>query len=326
MHKQSRFDAIISFDLMGAGGLAWRLGRELGIPASGWATGSDIRVSRSSAHGRAVIRALRNLDVVFYQNCELQEKAAELLQVSVKSLSAKKHVVLPRGILSPPRAVETDTRNRARASWGVKPNDVVVLYLGRIAKKKGMLELLEALALSIPRDPRIKCVLIGSKPAFDDTSLIKKRLRQMPELSARVMLLPECSPDHVWDILAGADVFAFPSHNEGMPNSLLEAMALGVPPIAFAIPAVRELEAGTGGVLLVPPLDSKLFAEAMLRLASSPDERTRIGEKARSVVENRFTAHKNMAKAVARIAELVQNRISDGFRARIGLASHSLAR
>ena len=51
LHQKNRFDAILSFDPRRAGGLAWRLGRELGIPTAGWATGSDIRDDKNSPFG-----------------------------------------------------------------------------------------------------------------------------------------------------------------------------------------------------------------------------------------------------------------------------------
>ena len=62
-----------------------------------------------------------------------------------------------------------------------------------------------------------------------------------------------------------------------MPNSLQEAMVMGVPAIAFDIRPVLELEAGTGALVHVPQLDTTLFAEAIIRLAASPKERERIG-------------------------------------------------
>jgi glycosyltransferase involved in cell wall biosynthesis len=309
MHHRTQFDAIISFDLIGAGGLAWRLGRDLGIAASGWGTGSDVRVSVSSPHGRAVRRSLRNLDLVFYQSRELMEKAAELLGVSPRTLSGERHIVLPRGIPEPPQIANTDTRNRIRGRWGIKADEVVVLYLGRISPKKGMLELLDAIALATSKSSRIKCVLVGSKPAFDDTSVIERKLREIPGLSERVVLMPECDPDSVWENFCSADIFAFPSHQEGMPNSLLEAMASGLPSIAFAIPSVQELDAGSGGLVLVPPMHSQLLAEAVLHLASSPDERRRIGEKGKSLVMARFMVCKNMAGALTRVTEIAQKRI-----------------
>jgi glycosyltransferase involved in cell wall biosynthesis len=131
-------------------------------------------------------------------------------------------------------------------------------------------------------------------------------------------LLAECSPDKIWENISAADIFVFPSHNEGMPNSLLEAMAMGIPAVAFAIPAVRELEAGTGGVALVPPLDSSLLAQAILRLSSEREERKRIGEKGKAIVTDRFMMDKNMAEAVRRIshaAEKAQGISPEGCRA-----------
>jgi glycosyltransferase involved in cell wall biosynthesis len=310
MHRRTRFDAIISFDLIGAGGLAWRLARDLQLPASGWATGGDVRFSASSSHGRAVIRALKNLDVVFYQSRELLEKAAGLLGISPAQLAGTRHTVLSRGIPEPPRISSADARDRLRAKWGVKADEVIVLYLGRIARQKGAMELLDALELVASRDPRIRGVLIGSKPGFDDTSCVEEKLRGVASLRDRVVLLPECDPDDIWENLCAGDIFAFPSHGEGMPNSLLEAMAMGLPAIAYAIPPMRELEAGTGGLILVPPLDWRLFAEAVLRLSACRDERMQLGDKGRAVVMDRFMVGKSMAEALRRLNAVANGRCS----------------
>ena len=198
---------------------------------------------------------------------------------------------------------------RVRAAWGVKLDDVVVLYLGRISREKGILELLEAIALAASINSKIRCVLVGAKPAFDDANVVEKKLQENPRLSERVMLLPECRPDSIWENLCAADIFAFPSHNEGMPNSLLEAMAMALPAIAFAIPAVQELEAGTGSVVLVPPFDVRLFAEAIARVSTCPHQRRHVGAKAKSLVTERFLVRKNMAEALRRL-KLVSERTS----------------
>jgi teichuronic acid biosynthesis glycosyltransferase TuaC len=305
LHRRSSFDAIISFGLMGAGGVAWRMGRDLQLPAAGWATGSDIRVPAASAHGRAVIRTLQNLDFIFYQSHELLEKAAALLGTSAGQLPSNRHMVLSRGIPEPPTVAKEEMRKRIRGEWGMTADEVVVLYLGRILAQKGMLELLAALKLAAPRDSRIRCILIGARPGFDDTTLVEQKLSEVQWLRDRVKILPECNPGDVWANLCGADIFAFPSHREGMPNSLLEAMAIGLPAIAFAIPAVRELEGGTGGLVLVPPFDSKLFAEAVLRLATSPYERERIGERGKALVMDRFMVDKSMSEALRRLKLLI---------------------
>ena len=60
-----------------------------------------------------------------------------------------------------------------------------------------------------------------------------------------------------------------------------------------------EVESGRSGILMVPPFNATLFSEAILRLAQSPQERISIGE-----VMNRFMMHKNMTKAVQRLAKI----------------------
>ena len=113
---------------------------------------------------------------------------------------------------------------------------------------------------------------MGSHPAFDETIAVQKYLDKIPAVKERVRLLPACAQDKVWEYLCAADIFAFPStyKGEGMPNSLLEAMVMGLPAVAFAIPPVLEIEAGTRRThVLVPPLRlARLLAEAILRLAA----------------------------------------------------------
>ena len=141
---------------------------------------------------------------------------------------------------------------------------------------------------------------------IDETNIVQKMVDEIPGLTERVRLLPACSPDKVWEYLCGADIFAFPSHKEGIPNSLLEAMAMSVPAIAFAIPPMLEIEAGAGGLVVVTSSDSRLFSQAILRLAASSDERARIGEKGRAQVMDRFMVRKNMAEALQRLAKVVE--------------------
>jgi teichuronic acid biosynthesis glycosyltransferase TuaC len=297
MHKRVGFDAIVSFDLLAAGGLAWRLGADLGIPASGWATGELIQA-----------KTLKRLDLVYYQSRELFEEAAGVLKVCPDSMPPEKHVVLPRGILEPPSLPRADARKRARLAWGATDEHIVVLSIGRITRAKGVFELLEALSLVMRADPRVICVMIGSNPAFDETAAVQKMFHRTPNLRDRVRLLPACSPDVVPEYLCGADMFAFCSHKEGMPNALLEAMAMGIPAVAFAIAPVLEIDAEREALVTVPPFDSTLFAKAILRLVASPDDRARIAESGKARVQDRFMMRKNIAQALQLLTEMIYKR------------------
>jgi len=306
MHRHVNFDAILSFDLLGAGGMAWRVGRELSIPAAGWAFGSDVRSPKSSALGRVVARALQHLDLVFYQSHELLENAAQLLEVAADRISHGRHVVLPHGIPEPPSTRTHEVRRQIRTELGINDNQLMVLSLGRIVRSKGIFELLEAFSLAAAKDPRLVAVIVGSTPTFDETAVVREKIAQTPGLGQRVILLSSCNPAKVWEYLCAADIFAFTSHQEGMPNSLLEAMAMGVPAVAFAIPPVHEIDEDSGALVAVPPLDFASFAAALLRLAGSADERFRLAQKGKAQVMERFMVRKNMAKAVQYIACVVK--------------------
>jgi glycosyltransferase involved in cell wall biosynthesis len=305
LHRRVGFDAIVSFDLIDAGGLSWRLGKDLGIPASGWAFGSDLRHPAVSHLGRVALRALSNLDLVFYQSAELFQIGARLLDIDPARMDTNKHVILPHGVPEPRADGRNAARLRVRSSLNIREHEIVILSVASILRDKGVFELLHAMSLAVDRDCRLRCLLVGSLPGFDETGVVLKALESSPGLKEHVTLLPACNPDKVWEYLCGADLFAFPSHNEGMPNSLLEALAMGLPAVAFAIPPVLQIERGSGGLVTVPPFSCTELSEAILRLAASGDERARIGARGRTQVMEHFMINKNMAEAVRRIAQMV---------------------
>jgi teichuronic acid biosynthesis glycosyltransferase TuaC len=303
--RRKSYDMILSFNLVGAGGLAWRLARRLGIPAAGWATGNDVRVRRNSSYGRVVRTALQRLDIVFYQSAELRERAAELCEVALEQLPAARHVVLPRGIEQPPELSESD-RMRVRSELGVRPDQIVVVYIGRVVEPKGIFDLMDAFSIVRNKYPGMVCLLIGAKPGFDDVEKLNAKLAQTPSLAQSVRIIRECPPDQVWEYLKAADIFAFPSHSEGMPNSLLEAMAAGVPAVAFAIPPVLEIANGAGVLKAVRPRSVTAFARALAEFAESLNERNTFGERGRRRVLDQFMARDKMAEAVQRLGSMVE--------------------
>jgi teichuronic acid biosynthesis glycosyltransferase TuaC len=312
LYAQAKFDAIVSFDLLAGGGLAWRLARELNIPSTGWAFGDDVRVPRHSTLANVVRRALKRLDVVFYQSSELMQQAALLLGTSVQKLDPARHIVLPHGIPEAPVFHRANLRARIRHRLGITEEKVLVLSIGRILREKGAFELLEAISIASSVNPSVTCVIVGSAPEFDESVILQKKLDQRPTLKRHLQILPACAPDEVWHYLCAADVFAFTSYHEGMPNSLLEAMAMGVPAVAFAIPAVTELESGKGSPLLVPPFNSNIFATSLLRLATSASERARISELGRTIVEERYKARTNLGIAISKLRWVINNGRTSG--------------
>ena len=304
-HARVGFDALLSFDLRGGAPLAWRVARHLGLPAAGWATGSDLRVKRPGATARAATRSLRNLDLVFYQSRELLQIAAGLLGVDEGGLDPRHHVVLARGIAEPPARDWKESRSRIRARLGFADHETAVLSIGRICEGKGVYDLLAAASRVAKSTGGLRFVLIGARPGFDESERVSKVIQADPILRSCVQILPACAPEEVWDYLAASDIFAFPSHAEGMPNSPLEAMAMERPVVAFAIPPVLELDGGTGVVALCPPFDVESLADSIRRLAVGREERDRRGRQGRALVQSRFLVRRSMMAAAERIEERV---------------------
>jgi len=91
------------------------------------------------------------------------------------------------------------------------------------------------------------------------------------------------------ELLAGADLFVLSSRSEGLPMSVLEAMAAGLPVVASAVGGVPELVRDGETGALVPPGDSAALAQAIRRIACDPALRDRLGESGRQRVEREFS-------------------------------------
>jgi glycosyltransferase involved in cell wall biosynthesis len=82
--------------------------------------------------------------------------------------------------------------------------------------------------------------------------------------------------------MAACDLFCLPSHHEGLPVALMEALALGLPAVATRVGGVSELVTDGEDAVLVPPARPELLADALVDLALDPVRRDRIGRRARA--------------------------------------------
>lgn len=306
-HKEIGFDAILSFDLFGVGSLAWRIGKDLEIPSCGWGTGDDLAQPPGSMRERVLKNTLKNLDVVFYQSQELRDVAASLQNARAEKLDPQKHILLARGIGEPPILERERIRKHLQTIWGVKDGYTVIMSIGRAVREKGIFEFLKIVEKTRSSNDRFHFVWVGVQEGFDHSDEVRRYLNQNEHLAERVSLLPACHPDKVWEYLCAADMFLFLSHQkyEGMPNSLLEAMAMSVPPVAFDIPPIREIEGGTGALVTVEPFNTQEISKVLLRLVENEEERQKIGASAREQVMNRFLSKNTMVRVLNILSQII---------------------
>jgi glycosyltransferase involved in cell wall biosynthesis len=114
-----------------------------------------------------------------------------------------------------------------------------------------------------------------------------ERMIKDHELIENVLLLPSLTQPDLWWLFAHADVVISPGEHDGVPNSLLEAMASGCYPVAGDIESLREwITPGING-LLYPPADAIALAESILLILENPDRRLEAARQNRNLIRER---------------------------------------
>jgi teichuronic acid biosynthesis glycosyltransferase TuaC len=297
LHRQKAFEAIIGFDLGGAGGLAWRLGRDLGIPAAGWAYGSETRIDPAKGPGKSVVEAVNKLDLVFYQSSELRDCASTMAGRPLDH-EPLRHLVLPHGIrLSDRRAPSANETKSLRTAWGATETDRVILSIGRVRRDKGVFDQLEAFSAVAEAEPRARLVIVGALPPRDDSEELRAAVQRSP-LKHRIQVMPALDPTLIPDALNAADIFAFTSYLEGMPNVVLEAMLFERPTVAFDIPPLREADPNGEALAFAAKGDVNELGLRLKSLLINETERANRVKNGTRLVESTFDMRNNLKRAV----------------------------
>jgi L-malate glycosyltransferase len=175
---------------------------------------------------------------------------------------------------------------RDRSDWKFRlnlPREALTFgTVGRFVPVKCYPVLLEASRWIFEKIPNSYLVLVGDGPLREQLAGLARDYQVVD----RVRFLGWRSD--VAEILNALDVYVLASESEGMSNTILEAMACGVPVVATAVGGNVELVDGAGG-LLVPPYNPRSLADAVILLLSAPARREKMGRLARRRVEEHFS-------------------------------------
>jgi len=167
-----------------------------------------------------------------------------------------------------------DAPEAAREKLGLGPNADALLFVGNFLPVKNPLMLLEAWRLAREKlpDRDLRLIMIGAGPM---EAAIRGRAAQLGLQDA--LDLPGRLPSSaVADYLRAARCLVLSSHNEGVPNVVLEAMASGVPVVSTDVGGISEVLDAPFMGKLVPPGDGEALAEAIVEIVGSPSDRGRI--------------------------------------------------
>ncbi len=189
---------------------------------------------------------------------------------------------------------DPEARARIREALGVPQDRVVVTAVSRLVRHKGYAELLAAM-----RDvPEAELWVVGERLPTDRGEDLGPLFTQSG-LRGRLRMLGYRAD--VPAVLAASDIFALPSHFEGLPMSVIEAMLTGLPVVATDIRGPREQVVHGQTGLLVPSMTVAPLADALRRLATDPALRRRMGDAGRA----RAMALYDEARVVGRTLELM---------------------
>jgi glycosyltransferase involved in cell wall biosynthesis len=196
----------------------------------------------------------------------------------------EKFEVIPVGLdLDPFLELSDDDGDDFRQEVDAGPDDVLLVYAGRLVPIKRVDRAIRAVAHAREQGVRARLAVVGDGPLREELTALRDSL----ELGDPVRFLGY--RDRLKSAIAGADIAILTSDNEGTPVFLIEAGAGSTPAVATSVGGVPDVvKAETG--LLVAPEDESALAEAIERLAGDPDLRTALGGRAREHVRDRFAS------------------------------------
>jgi teichuronic acid biosynthesis glycosyltransferase TuaC len=252
-------DCLLSYWAHPDGTVAVQAAKAIGAASAVIVGGSDILLlPQSRSRRKHVVASLRASDAVLVVGKNLQAKAIAL------GLPAEKVHVAHQGV-DMDMFFPGDART-AREKLGLAPDGNVLLWVGNMVPVKGLETLLKACSLMRNRGEQFRLYLVGDGP-------LRKELEydcQSRGLSTVVHFVGARLPREISDWYRAADLMVLPSHSEGLPNVLREALACGRPFVASDVGSIPELAAGSTRSRLVMPGDAPALADAIREALHSP--------------------------------------------------------
>lgn len=177
-------------------------------------------------------------------------------------------------------------RKKLRDELSIKNDEIVFLFVGRLAAEKGIYELIDVFE-ELRNQHRIKLILIG--PFEQDYGIISNNYKNKIETNNGILFLGRFDDVRPYYLLS--DVFVLPSYREGLPGAVLEAGAMGLPCIVTDINGCNEIIRDGFNGLLVKPKDRTSLKNAMQKLIEDSPLRIKLAGNARKAVISKYERH-----------------------------------
>ncbi|BAU28098.1 glycosyltransferase involved in cell wall biosynthesis [Aneurinibacillus soli] len=195
-----------------------------------------------------------------------------------------------------PVLIENEVKKEIREELGIEEGSIVFSFIGRFVREKGIFELIEAFHRIKQEFPFARLLMIGDSLTSERDQESYQRLKEM--LNDEAIITPGFRKD-IPELLAISDVFVLPSYREGLPRSIIEAMAMEKPIIATNIRGCREEVFPEENGFLVEKADVEDLYKKMVLLCTDKEKREKFGRCSRKIVEESFNEEKVINKQLS---------------------------
>ena len=233
----------------------------------------DIAKLKNRAFGLHRISALkRNIDAFIVISQEIDRELSGI------GVSPEKRIFIPNGVdLARFAPLPLDQKTTQRKLLNL-PDGLLVVFSGRLDPEKRVEILIELWPTILERHPEASLLILGT--GSDETKLRKL---------AGANVIFGGNVEDVGPYLASSDIFVLPSSTEGLSNSLLEAMACGLPVIATSVGGATDLISSDQNGILIPPENKLALKNALYLLLSDPEKRAKFGALGQQVVQQNYS-------------------------------------
>ena len=253
-------------------------------------------------HRGVRVRMVRTLVMFFFRLLLGRARTRVILQNAEDFAIFRSQVGVPVANLRLIPGSGVDVAKYRVVQHGPRERPVVVM-VARLLRDKGVFELVEAARILRREGVAVRVQLVGRIDEKNPNSLTPAEAEALPADGAVEWLGRR---EDIAAIYAQADIAVLPSYREGLPKSLLEAAASGLPIVATDTPGCRGVVSDGVNGLLIPVGDGVSLAAAMRELLSNPELRRNMGARSRERAEREFGQEIVFGKTAAIYSELAQ--------------------
>lgn len=196
--------------------------------------------------------------------------------LSTQRVPKEKFIVIPNGL---------DLRTWSSSLTRPISITPTIICVANFRPRKRHGDLIESIGILLRQGVQVHCQLVGDGDTRHEVEVLVRQ-RQLTEV---VEFTGSRSPREVQVLLSSADIFVLPSLWEGMPGSVMEAMAAGLPVVGTNVAGIQELVVDGSTGYLVPVKDPPILAQQLRQLIENPIQRMQMGNRGRQRIQEKFS-------------------------------------